>query len=145
MLNWIDALFFGVRRILSGGLELPERPALNFVGAVCTDNPAENRIDVAFAGSVVRKISPIVTASYAASPGELVRVNAQDPVTILLPPAHGNAGLEVLVKEVAGNEEQITLIASGDEGIDGQATTEIGGAYARARCVSDGTVWLNCS
>ena len=50
LLNWIDTMFFGVRRILSGGTELPERPALNFEGATVTDNPAENRIDVTLAG-----------------------------------------------------------------------------------------------
>jgi hypothetical protein len=32
-LNWLDTLFFGVRRVLAAGVELPERPALNFVGA----------------------------------------------------------------------------------------------------------------
>jgi hypothetical protein len=50
LLNWIDTMFFGVRRILSGGVELPERPALNFEGATVTDNPAKNRIDVTFSG-----------------------------------------------------------------------------------------------
>lgn len=50
LLNWIDTLFFGVRRILSGGVELPERPAINFEGATVTDNPAENRIDVSMSG-----------------------------------------------------------------------------------------------
>lgn len=142
MLNWIDALFFGVRRIFGGGIELPERPALNFIGAICTDNPAENRTDVAFVGTTIRKISPVLTANYTASPGELVRVDAQDPVTIILPPAAANAGMEVIVKEVAGNKEQITLVTSGDEDIDGEATKEIGGAYAKVWVVSDGARWV---
>lgn len=53
MLNWIDTLFFGVRRILAAGVELPERPALNFVGAgvAVTDDPANNRTQVAIAGA----------------------------------------------------------------------------------------------
>lgn len=68
-LNWLDTLFFGVRRVLSGGVELPERPALNFVGASVTDNPAENRIDVALPGSPIRKISPVVPSDNTASPG----------------------------------------------------------------------------
>ena len=53
LLNWIDTMFFGIRRILTGGVELPERPALNFEGATVTDNPAENRIDVTFPGLLV--------------------------------------------------------------------------------------------
>ncbi len=141
-LNWLDTLFFGVRRVLSGGVELPERPALNFVGASVTDNPAENRIDVAFLGSSIRKISPVVTSSYTASPGELVRVDVQDPVTIPLPSAVGNAGAEVLVKEVAGNEELITIAAPPGQQIDRQAAVQIAGTYCQARFVSDAAEWL---
>jgi len=53
MLSWIDTLFFGVRRILAAGVELPERPAINFAGAgvVVTDDPANNRTNVAIAGA----------------------------------------------------------------------------------------------
>jgi hypothetical protein len=50
LLNWIDTMFFGIRRILTGGGELPDRPALNFEGATVVDNPAKNRIDVTFPG-----------------------------------------------------------------------------------------------
>jgi hypothetical protein len=50
LLNWIDTMFFGVRRILTGGVELPDRPALNFEGVTVVDNPAKNRIDVTFPG-----------------------------------------------------------------------------------------------
>jgi len=55
MLNWIDTLFFGVRRILAAGVELPERPALNFTGAgvAVTDDAANNRINVAIPGGVI--------------------------------------------------------------------------------------------
>jgi len=35
-LNWLDTLFLGVRRVLAAGVELPERPALNFVGVSVT-------------------------------------------------------------------------------------------------------------
>jgi len=141
-LNWLDTLFFGVRRVLAAGVELPERPALNFVGASVTDNPAENRLDVAFLGSSIRRISPVVTADYTASPGELVRVDAQDPVTITLPSAVGNAGAEVLVKEVRGHEELVTIAASGDGEIDGQVMIQTSGSYSSKRLVSDGKSWL---
>ncbi|MGK4001094.1 hypothetical protein WMF31_00615 [Sorangium sp. So ce1036] len=76
ILSWIDTLFFGVRRILAAGVELPERPALNFVGAVCADNPAENRTDVFI--SVAWLISPVVMGAYTARSREFVRVNLND-------------------------------------------------------------------
>ena len=38
-------------------------------------------------------------------------MDAEDPVTITLPSARGNAGADVLVKEVVGDEELITIAA----------------------------------
>ena len=141
-LNWIDALFFGVRRILAAGVELPERPAINFVGASVTDNPAENRIDVVIQGSGLRRISPVVTSDYTASPGELVRVDAHSPVTITLPPAAGNALAEVVMKEVGGGAEVITIAAPAGQQIDGQAVMQIAGPRCRLQAASDGATWL---
>ncbi|HTN91390.1 MAG TPA: hypothetical protein VL242_47305 [Sorangium sp.] len=133
--RWIDTLFFGVRRIFAAGVELPERPALNFVGAVVIDNPAENRTDVFVPGAWL--VSPVVTTSYTARPGELVRVNAHDPVTIRLPPAVGNVGAEVVVKEVAAEEEEIEIYAS-----TGQQIARDGYPYVTFRLVSDGAAWI---
>ncbi|WP_437721824.1 hypothetical protein [Sorangium sp. So ce861] len=135
VLNWIDTLFFGVRRIFTAGVELPERPALNFVGAVVTDNPAENRTDVFIPG--VWLISPVVTTTYTARPGELVRVNTHDPVTVRLPSAAGNAGAEIVVKEVAGEEEALEVIAS-----TGQQIARVGGSYVTIRLICDGATWI---
>ncbi|WP_438023574.1 hypothetical protein [Sorangium sp. So ce233] len=128
-------MFFGVRRIFAAGAELPERPALNFVGAVVTDNPAENRTDVFIRGAWL--VSPVVTGTYTARPGELVRVNAHDPVTIRLPPAAGNVGAEIVVKEVAGEEEAIAVLAS-----TGEQVARDGYPYVTVRLVSDGATWV---
>ncbi|WP_437279359.1 hypothetical protein WME90_02025 [Sorangium sp. So ce375] len=51
ILNWIDTLFFGVRRLYAAGTELPERPAINFAGpgVTATDDPANNRTTVTVA------------------------------------------------------------------------------------------------
>lgn len=135
VLSWIDTLFFGVRRIFAAGVELPERPALNFVGAVVTDNPAENRTDVVIRGAWL--VSPVVTSTYTARPGELVRVNAHDQVTIRLPPAAGNAGAEIVVKEVAGEEEAIAILTS-----TGEQVARAGSPYVTFRLVSDGAAWV---
>ena len=86
-------------------MELPERPALNCVGA-----------------------------SGWASPGELIRVEPQDPVTITRPSAVGNAGAEVLVKEVAGHE--VTIAAPAGQLVDGRAVVLISGPSCKARTVS---------
>lgn len=141
-LNWLDALLFGVRRVLAAGAELPERPAVNFVGASVTDNPAENRIDVVFQGSGLRRISPVVTSDYTAAPGELVRVDAHSPVTITLPSAVGNALAEVVVKEVGGGGEVITIAAPTGQEVDGQPAVQIAGPQCRARVGSDDLRWL---
>ncbi|WP_437318260.1 hypothetical protein [Sorangium sp. So ce385] len=53
VLNWIDTLFFGVRRIFAAGVELPERPALNFVGAVVTVLRADLTV-AAFGARILR-------------------------------------------------------------------------------------------
>ena len=141
-LNWIDALFFGVRRILAAGVELPERPALNFVGASVTDNPAENRIDVVFQGSGLSRISPVVMSDYTASPGELVRVDAHSPVTITLPPAAGNALAEVVVKEFGGGGEVVTILAREGELMEGQPAVQLAGPRSSMHVMSDGVGWL---
>ncbi|AKT38245.1 hypothetical protein [Chondromyces crocatus] len=141
-LNWIDALFFGVRRILAGGVEMPERPAINFVGATVTDNPAENRIDVVLGGSGLRKISPIVTSDYTASPGELVRVDGHRAIVITLPPAAPNALATVVVKKVNGGDGDITIAAPPGQAVGGQISIHTLAAHGRAEFMSDALSWL---
>ncbi|WP_437975424.1 hypothetical protein WMF11_46935 [Sorangium sp. So ce295] len=102
---------------------------------MCTDNPAENRTDVFIPGAWL--VSPIVATMSTARPGELVRLNAHDPVTIRLPPATGNVGAEILVKEVAGQEEAIEVLAS-----TGQQVARAGSPYVAFRLVSDGVTWI---
>jgi hypothetical protein len=141
-LSWIDTLFFGVRRIFAAGSELPERPALNFVGATVTDNPGENRTDVVL-GPPAWIVTAVVTGSYAAKVGELVRVDATVPVTVTLPAASSSIGREILVKEVAGGTSDIAIEAQVGEFIDGADKLTISGAYAKVGLVSDGERWLS--
>ncbi|WP_437304407.1 hypothetical protein [Sorangium sp. So ce388] len=74
-----------------------------------------------------------MTTSYTARPGELVRINAHDPVTVRLPPAAGNVGAEVVIKEVAGEEDAVEVLAS-----TGQQVARDGYPYVTLRLVSDG-------
>ncbi|WP_438026385.1 hypothetical protein [Sorangium sp. So ce233] len=101
-----------------------------------SDNSAENRTDVFIPGAWL--ISPAVTNTYTARPGEFVRVNAHDDgVTIRLPPAAGNVGAEIVVKEVAGEEEAIAILAS-----TGEQLARDGSPYVTFRLVSDGATWV---
>ncbi|WP_437935312.1 hypothetical protein [Sorangium sp. So ce341] len=100
-----------------------------------TDNPAENRTDVFVPGTWL--ISPVVTTSYTARPWEFVRVNAHDPVTIRLPPATSSAGTEVVIREIAGEEEAIEVITS-----TGQQIARNGYPNGTIRLICDGATWL---
>jgi hypothetical protein len=42
----MDTLIFGVRSVYAGGTLMPERPALNVIGATAVDNPAADRTDM---------------------------------------------------------------------------------------------------
>jgi hypothetical protein len=66
-------------------------------------------------------------------------------VTITLPSAVGNAEAEVLVKEVAGHEELITIAAPAGQQVDGQPAVQIAGPRCKAQYTCDGTGWLTCS
>src|SRR5262245_31679479 len=52
LLNWIDTMFFGIRRIFSpADDEIPERPAVKFAGACSVvDDPTGNRTVVTVGG-----------------------------------------------------------------------------------------------
>ena len=54
LLNWIDTLFFGVRRLFDkADAELPERPAVKFAGACSVvDDPANNRTVITVGGLI---------------------------------------------------------------------------------------------
>ena len=54
LLNWIDTMFFGIRRLFDGAdAELPERPAVKFAGACSVvDDPANNRTVITVGGLI---------------------------------------------------------------------------------------------
>ncbi|WP_437314542.1 hypothetical protein [Sorangium sp. So ce385] len=82
-------------------------------------------------------MSASLSVNNTARPWEFVRVNAHDPVTVRLPSAAGNAGAEVVVKEVAGEEEALEVIAS-----TGQQIARVGGSYVTIRLICDGATWI---
>lgn len=61
-------------------------------------------------------IAPGIAQRWA-RPGELLPVNAHDPVDVHLPPARDCPGAEVLIVEVAGEEERTTVYAAPGDAI----------------------------
>src|SRR5262245_62129319 len=54
LLNWIDTMFFGIRRLFDGSdAELPERPAVKVTGACSlVDDPTNNRTLITVGGLI---------------------------------------------------------------------------------------------
>ena len=69
-------------------------------------------------------------------------MDAHSPVTITLPSAVGKALAEVVVKEVGGGGQVITIAAQAGQEVDGQAAAQIAGSHSGKRLVSDGESWL---
>lgn len=54
LLNWLDEKLFGIRRVVFGGEDLPDRPAISFEGAgvsAVEDDVANNRTKVTISGA----------------------------------------------------------------------------------------------
>ena len=83
------------------------------------------------------------TSAYTASPGDFVEA---DPTAagfvVTLPLAASCIGQRVIVKNVSGSVNTITVTASGADLIDGLATYALAGARTSADYVSDGTKWM---
>lgn len=87
-------------------------------------------------------VSAVQTADYTARPGEVVRCDPSGgSFVVTLPTAAGNAGRQVIVKNVTSDTNSITVQGSGSETIDG-STLAIASSYGVVRVVSDGTDWM---
>jgi len=51
--SWLQTALFGVRQLLDDGDVLPERGALNFIGATITDDPALKQTNIEFPTSAI--------------------------------------------------------------------------------------------
>lgn len=72
-------------------------------------------------------VSSVKTSNYTAMAGELVRVqSAGGDFNIYLPPATGNGGKSVVVKEVTGaGMNKVVVVADGSDTIDGSASKNV--------------------
>ena len=89
-------------------------------------------------GTSAYSVTPIKTAAYIAKPNEVVRVAAPEGPwgDVTLPPAVGNAGKTVIVKNVA-TFFGVNIVPSGGDTIDGGASTGVA-ALESLFFVSDG-------
>lgn len=91
----------------------------------------------------IYEVLAVVTTTYTASLGELVRC---DPTTlgftVNLPSAVGAAGRSIIIKNASASTNTITIDGASAETIDGAATATITTAYGVVSIVSDGTNWL---
>lgn len=67
-MGWITDRLYGVRQIFGNGVLLPERGALNFVGATVADDPANARITVTYSATPL-----LDSATSAATPNTLAK------------------------------------------------------------------------
>lgn len=87
-------------------------------------------------------VTAIKIANYTASINEVVRVEANDPITITLPTAVGNTGRSVWVKEVDEGPETITVQGTGGQLVESGSSYAFAGARAVRRFMSDGANWM---
>jgi hypothetical protein len=66
-----------------------------------------------------------------ARPGELVRYDGREPCTVLLPPARSCPGTPVVIVEVLGGEEALTLRPSAGDTVSGLAEFRAGAPPVR--------------
>lgn len=92
------------------------------------------------------EVTPIKTAAYLATYGQLVRCNPTAAgFTVTLPTASGYSGWEILVKNVSASANVVTIDGAGAETIDGAANTTIAAGYGSKRLVSNGSSEWMCT
>lgn len=115
-LSWLDAILFGVRRLLAGTSELPERPALKVTGAgaTLTDDPV-NKVTVlnipgvtagggVIADSLVSGGTTLNDLSIGSAPVTVVRVVSATLTTITgISPPSGTPMFVVLICDGASS------------------------------------------
>lgn len=90
--------------------------------------------------TITYSITPVVTANYTASWGELVRVDPSGgSLTITLTTAAGNAGRHCRIKNVTTSTNTIVVDGAGSENVDLAATYIMNLSLQAITPISDGT------
>lgn len=124
----IGDIIFGIRLLFSEGVPVPERQAINFIGATVADDAVNKRTNVTVTAAVPRWIGASHAVwdssggTIAVAYDTMYRYTAQDPVEFQLPSA-AQAGREIYFLEAAEGEENVALVPYGAEQIQGVAAT----------------------
>jgi hypothetical protein len=89
--------------------------------------------------SDITVVSVALGSGTIADSAQTVLVNASSDCTLTLPSAASNNGKMIYFKNLTTN--QVTLVGSGGELIDGDASLIIQFQYSSLRLISDGTAW----
>ena len=82
------------------------------------------------------------TATLAATDRVVLVDPTAGSVTVNLPTAAGNTGVQHWIKRTTGGANTVTIDPSGAQTIDGQATLAVAGQYDSYTLVSDGANWM---
>lgn len=77
--TWMDQFIFGVRNVLVGGVALPARPSVNFIGVTGADNPTTKALDLTIASAPNR--APFGPANKLVTPPDVSAFTLHNPVS----------------------------------------------------------------
>lgn len=108
------------------------------IGIVLPYRPSQIATQATTPGSNVVTVS----ANYTAQAGQIVLVNTTSSgVTISLPTAIGNDGLEIYIKKISADSNNITIDPYLTQTIDGQSNLIFNTQYTSVGLVSDNSNW----
>jgi len=116
--------------------------SLNFVGATVVASNSGNDVTVTVNEGIDYGRTPITTTSTASVSSRILAVNASDAIDIRLPSAANySAGQYFVIKDESGaaHTNNITILASGLQTIDGNSSITLESPYAAVNIYSNGT------
>ena len=116
--------------------------SFNFVGATVVASNSGNDVTVTVNEGIDYGRTPITTTSTASVSSRILGVNASDAIDIRLPSAANySAGQYFVVKDESGtaHTNNITILASGLQTIDGNSSITLESPYAAVNIYSNGT------
>ena len=119
-----------------------EVSSLDFVGSGVTATTSGNDVTVTIAGGIDYSRTPITATATASVNSRILGVSASAAIEIRLPAASGySAGQFFTVKDEAGNANtnNITILTTGGETIDGSTSIILESPHAAVNIYSDGT------
>ena len=136
----LDALLFGVRDVLVGGVGVPARTKLNFAtGVSWADNPSQNRIDLTVTGKGLEFVTKFSGATLDADKLNDLNDNESPTPSFVLPAPASWTGRRIVAKRLNQAAAEVTLTAAGGALIDGAASYTLVGPDVCAEFFSDGT------